>query len=62
MKRSEINKALREMEEMAKACSFVLPPCISTGLKWRTLSTGAEEMCSSGSMSPRQMGNLQIRM
>jgi D-lyxose ketol-isomerase len=36
MKRSEINKALRDMEEMTKACSFALPPfCSFTPEEWK---------------------------
>ena len=35
MKRSEINQALREMEEMVRACGFALPPfCYFTPEEW----------------------------
>ena len=35
MKRSEINQALREMEEMVCACGFALPPfCYFTPEEW----------------------------
>ena len=35
MKRSEINKALKEMEEMVRACGFALPPfCAFTPEEW----------------------------
>ena len=37
MKRSEINAALREMEEMTKRCRFPLPPfCHMTPEEWKT--------------------------
>lgn len=36
MKRSEINNALKEMEQMVKACGFFLPPfCSFTPEEWR---------------------------
>jgi len=36
MKRSEINKALKDMEDMAEACGFFLPPfCSFTPEEWR---------------------------
>ena len=36
MRRSEINAALREMEAMAAACGFALPPfCRFTPEEWR---------------------------
>ncbi|MGC6178065.1 D-lyxose/D-mannose family sugar isomerase [Lacrimispora sp. 38-1] len=36
MKRSEINKALKDMEQMVKACGFSLPPfCRFTPEEWR---------------------------
>lgn len=36
MKRSEINKALKDMEQMVKACGFSLPPfCCFTPDEWR---------------------------
>jgi D-lyxose ketol-isomerase len=35
MKRSDINQALREMEEMVQACGFKLPPfCYFTPEEW----------------------------
>ena len=35
MKRSEINKALKEMEEMVRSCGFALPPfCAFTPEEW----------------------------
>ena len=35
MKRSEINRALKEMEEMVRACGFALPPfCCFTPEEW----------------------------
>lgn len=41
MKRSEINRALKEMEAMAKQCGFKLPPfCAFTPEQW--LETGSE--------------------
>lgn len=37
MKRSEINRALREMEDMLKRCRFPVPPfCSFTPEEWRT--------------------------
>lgn len=36
MKRSEINKALKDMEQMVKTCGFTLPPfCSFTPEEWR---------------------------
>ena len=36
MKRSEINAALREMEQMTKRCGFSLPPfCNFTPQEWQ---------------------------
>ena len=45
MKRSEINAALREMEEMTKRCRFPLPPfCGYTPEQWRTLGHEYDEI------------------
>jgi D-lyxose ketol-isomerase len=45
MKRSEINKALRDMEEMAKACGFALPPfCHFTPEEWKKTGHDYDEI------------------
>ena len=45
MKRSRINAALREMERMAGACRFALPPfCGYTPAQWQTLGRECEEL------------------
>ena len=45
MKRSEINRALRELEEMCRACRFALPPfCAFTPEDWRTLGHEYDEV------------------
>ena len=45
MKRSEINAALREMEQMARRCGFALPPfCDYTPERWQTLGHEYDEI------------------
>lgn len=45
MKRSEINKALKEMEAMCKKCGFFLPPfCHFTPEKWQKLGHEYDEV------------------
>ena len=45
MKRSEINAALREMEQMAERCRFPLPPfCGYTPEQWRSLGHDYDEI------------------
>ena len=45
MKRSEINAALREMEQMAKRCGFALPPfCGYTPAQWQSLGHEYDEI------------------
>ena len=45
MKRSEINAALREMEQMTKRCGFPLPPfCGYTPAQWQTLGHEYDEI------------------
>ena len=45
MKRSEINKALCELEAMAKECGFYLPPfCHYTPEQWRTKGRDHDEI------------------
>ena len=45
MKRSEINAALREMEQMAKRCGFALPPfCGYTPAQWQRLGHEYDEI------------------
>ena len=41
MKRSEINRALRDMEKMIDRCSFKLPPfCYFTPEEWKEKEIG----------------------
>ncbi len=45
MKRSEINKALKELEAMCKECRFELPPfCSFTPKQWETLGHEYDEV------------------
>ena len=45
MKRSQINQAIRRMEEMAKRHGFLLPPfCSFTPTQWETLGTEYDEI------------------
>lgn len=45
MKRSEINRALREMEDMVRKCGFPLPPfCSFSPEEWKTLGPEYDEI------------------
>ena len=45
MKRSEINRALKELETLCQACRFPLPPfCHFTPELWRTIGHEYDEV------------------
>ena len=45
MKRSEINRALKELEAMCASCGFALPPfCSFTPERWRELGHEYDEV------------------